>query len=35
MDDCKNAVNKGINTFGKIDILVSRSMSFKKLFRNR
>lgn len=25
MDDCKNAVNKGINTFGKIDILVSNA----------
>ena len=37
MDDCKNAVNKGINTFGKIDILVSNAgvCRFKKLFRNR
>ena len=25
MDDCKNAVNKGIETFGKIDILVSNA----------
>ena len=25
MDDCKNAVNKGIATFGKIDILVSNA----------